>query len=272
MPFLVRLLGPVDIHREDSVIRINAPKSAAMLGTLAIALNQPVSLDRLAQALWAGTPPTSAVKNLRSYAHALRGILGGRLVTRYGAYELQLARDELDTTLFITLADRGRAALAAGDITSALVSLGEAMGLWRGDIMQGVPRTEQLDAALVGLRERRLAALEDYIEARLAAGMDRELIPETRLHLASHPLRERAWNSLMLAQYRSGDVPGALATYQKALVTLRDHLGIDPGPDLVELHRAILGRDPRLNLFRDAGQPRLIRHRSVRRTRRGPHR
>jgi DNA-binding SARP family transcriptional activator len=98
-----------------------------------------------------------------------------------------------------------------------------------------------------GLRERRLAVHEDYFYARMAAGMDREVIPGIRLYLANHPFRERAWSSLILAQYRSGDVPAALASYTQALATLRDNLGVDPGPELLELHRAVLARDPRLS-------------------------
>jgi DNA-binding SARP family transcriptional activator len=250
MLVFVRLLGPVDVRRENSVIPIDAPKTAAMLGALALAANRPVSLDALAWTLWADHPPVSATKNLRSYAHALRSSLGSRLVTRLGAYELRLGADELDTRRFTTLADRGASALVAGDTTRAVALLGEALGLWRGDILHGVPRTPRLDATLEGLRERRLAVHEDYFQARLAAGMDRELIPGIRLYVASYPFRERAWGSLILAQYRSGDVPAALASYTQALATLRDNLGVDPGPDLLALHRAVLARDPRLGPVR----------------------
>jgi DNA-binding SARP family transcriptional activator len=250
MLVLVRLLGPVDVRRESAIIPINTPKAAAMLGALALAANRPVSLITLAQTLWADRPPVSATKNLRSYAHALRSILGNRLVTRLGGYELRLGPDELDTTMFTRLADQGASALAIGETTRAVAVLGEALGLWRGGILHGVPHTPRLDAALEGLRERRLAVHEDYFQARLAAGMDRELVPGIRLYLASHPFRERAWCALILARYRSGDVPAALAAYTQALATLRDNLGVDPGLDLLELHRAVLARDPRLGPVR----------------------
>jgi DNA-binding SARP family transcriptional activator len=246
MSMLIRLLGPVEVHRYGTVTRIGAPKRRAMLAVLALSANQPVSLDVLIETLWDDDAPESAMKNLRSHAHALRTIVGSRLVTRSAAYELQLDVDELDTTLFASLADRGAAALAAGDTVGAVAAYGEALALWRGVALHGVPRTVRLDASVAGLLDRRLGVYEEYCDARLAGGAAGELIPGLREHLAGHPFRERAWGALMRAQYRSGDIPGALASFAQAQDLLREQLGVDPGPELVELHRAILARDPRL--------------------------
>jgi DNA-binding SARP family transcriptional activator len=246
MSILVRLLGPVEVHRDDTVTRVGAPKRQAMLATLALSANRPVTLEALLETLWGDHAPDSAMKNLRSHAHVLRTVVDSRLVTHSGAYELQLDTDELDITLFLDLADRGAAAFAVGDTVAAVAAYGEALGLWRGAPLRGVPRTVRLDASLAGLLERRQAVFEDYCDARLAAGGASELIPDLRQHLAGHPFRERAWAALMRAQYRSGDVPGALASFAQAQHLLREQLGVDPGPELMELHRAILTRDPGL--------------------------
>lgn len=247
MSILVRLLGPVDVRRNDTITPIGAPKRGAMLAALALAANRPVSLDALVETLWGDNAPPSATKNLRSHVHALRTIVDGRLVTHSGAYELQLGADELDTTLFTSLADRGAAAFAAGDMIGAVAACGEALGLWRGAAMSGVPPMARLDATLAGLLERRLAVFEDYCAARLAGGATSELVPDLRRHLASHPFRERAWAALMLAQYRSGDVHGALTSFTQAEAMLREQLGIDPRGELAVLHHAILARDPQLD-------------------------
>jgi DNA-binding SARP family transcriptional activator len=219
-----------------------------MLATLALSANRPVSLETLIEALWADAAPASALKNLRSHAYALRAVIDGRLITRTGGYELRLGPDELDATLFTSLADRGTAALAAGDTTAAISAFGQALRLWRGAALPGVTRTSRLDASLAGLLDRRLAVYEDCCHARLSAGAASELVPDLRRHLASHPFRERAWDALMQAQYRAGDIPGALASFAHAQQMLREQLGVDPGPELVALHRAILGRDPRLTV------------------------
>jgi DNA-binding SARP family transcriptional activator len=247
MSLFVRILGPVDVRHHGTTVSVGAPKRRAVLLALALAANQPVSLDSLVETAWGEQPPASATMNLRSHAHALRSILDDRVVTHSGAYELMLDVDELDSTLFTSLADRGSDALADGDIVGAVAACGEALALWRGPAAPAVPRTPRLDASLAGLQERQLAVLEDYCAARLAGGATSSLVPDLRRHLAAHPFRERAWAALMLAQYRGGDARGALASYADAHATLREQLGVEPGLDLTRLQHAILTRDPQLD-------------------------
>ena len=248
MSVFIRLLGPIDICHDNAVTAIGAPKRRAMLATLALAANRPVSLPALLDTLWGDAAPPSALKNLRTHAHALRALVDGRLVTRSGAYELRLDADEVDATLFLSLADRGAAALAAGDPCGAVAAHGEALALWRDVSLPGMPRTGSLDATLTGLSERRLAVFESYCDARLATGATSELIPALRRHLGTHPFRERAWAALMVAQYRTGDLEASLASFGHAEAILREQLGVDPGRELGDLRQAILARDPRLDL------------------------
>jgi DNA-binding SARP family transcriptional activator len=247
MSVLVRLLGTIDICHDNTVTVIGSQKRRAMLATLSLAANRPVSLETLAETLWGNHAPASATRNLRSHAHALRALVGDRLITRPGGYELHLDVNELDAAIFLARADRGTTALAAGDLLDAVMAYGEALALWRGAALSGVPHNRQFDAAVAGLLERRHAVFEGYCEARLGAGATSELAPGLRRHLAAHPFRERAWSALMLTQYRSGDMHGALESFGQALSTFREQLGVDPGPELAELHRAVLARDPRLD-------------------------
>src|SRR5262249_13731795 len=140
MSIFVRLLGPVDVRCHDVITPIGAPKRRAMLAVLALAANRPVHLDTLVESLWGDNPPSSATQNLPRHAHSLRMVVHDRLITHAGAYELRLQTHELDTTLFTSLANRGAAALAAGDVTGAVAAYGEALGLWRGVVLDGVPR------------------------------------------------------------------------------------------------------------------------------------
>ncbi|GIH15518.1 AfsR/SARP family transcriptional regulator [Rugosimonospora africana] len=247
MSILVRLLGPVEVRRDDIVTPIGSSKRRTMLASLALTANRPVSLDTLIEALWSDEAPSSATKNLRNHAHALRALLGERVVTHPAAYELCLATDELDVTRFLALADRGADAYAADEAVTAAAAYREALALWRGEPAPGVPRTAALSAIVAGLLDRRLSVFEGYCDAKLASGASGELVPDLRQHLVRHPFREHAWGTLMLAQYRSGDLPGALRSYAQARTGLRRDLGVDPGPDLVNLHRAILSRDPCLD-------------------------
>jgi DNA-binding SARP family transcriptional activator len=69
-----------------------------------------------------------------------------------------------------------------------------------------------------------------------------------------HPLRERFWELLMLALYRSGRQPEALRAFQDLRSRLGDDLGLDPSPGLLDLERAIVAHDPSLR-WDGAGAP-----------------
>ncbi|HYB30840.1 MAG TPA: AfsR/SARP family transcriptional regulator [Solirubrobacteraceae bacterium] len=103
------------------------------------------------------------------------------------------------------------------------------------------------DPPATRLEEERLTALESRIEAQLACGRHRETIGELEALTAAHPLRERLWHQLVLALYRCGRQADALRAYRKLRSTLTDQLGIEPGPELRELHDRILRQDPGLD-------------------------
>ena len=70
-----------------------------------------------------------------------------------------------------------------------------------------------------------------------------------RLHdlVGQHPLRERFRAQLIVALYRCGRQADALAAYRDARDHLLDELGLDPGPELRALERAVLAQDPALD-------------------------
>jgi hypothetical protein len=92
----------------------------------------------------------------------------------------------------------------------------------------------------------RLQALETRIDADLHLGRHSEVIGELRHLAGAHPLREHLHALLMLALYRDGRQGEALAAYRDAREVLTGELGVDPGPELQELHQRILNADPGL--------------------------
>ena len=60
------------------------------------------------------------------------------------------------------------------------------------------------------------------------------------------PFRERRWGLLALAQYQDGRQRDAMDTLHRARAVLVNELGLDPGPELTTLERAILRQDPSL--------------------------
>jgi DNA-binding SARP family transcriptional activator len=251
MSYEFRVLGPIELLHERRPVVVGPAKRRAMLAALALDANHPVPLHQLVEAVWAEPPPASAVANLRTHAAALRRVLGDRLVARPRGYELRVTEGELDAAEFARLAAAGRGALAAGDPPAAVAALSAALALWRGDAGDGLPHGTGLGARLTALDEQRLDVLEEYTTARLTARPGPDVVTDLRRHLAAHPLRERAWGQLMLALYRAGNVAGALHAYTEARTALAEHLGIEPGPELVTLQRAMLDRDSTL----DEGAP-----------------
>jgi len=246
MSFKLRLLGPLELIRSDRLIPLGPAKRQTMLAALTLDANRSVTLSTLTQAVWLGAPPKSAIANLRTYAGGLRRILGDRLTARPKAYELRIGPGELDSAEFLQLATDGRRALAEGDATLATRRLSAALDLWRGTAGEGLPCGPALANRLSTLDEQRLDVFEDYVEAALGTGHRTNLAAQLRVHLTSHPLRERAWGQLALVLYSNGNVTGALTAYREARAALQQHLGIEPGPALARLHRAMLDRDPAL--------------------------
>ena len=113
-----------------------------------------------------------------------------------------------------------------------------------------VPSEPFAQAEVVRLEEMRLLAIEDRVDAELALRRYARLAAELEGLVDQHPLRERLWRQLMLALYGAGRQAEALATYRRAHQAFAEELGIEPGPELKDLQRAILVQDPRLGSTR----------------------
>jgi DNA-binding SARP family transcriptional activator len=242
------VLGPVQA-RADGDLVVLPVKPRTLLAVLLLDAGRMVGRDRLMSALWSGRPPASAVHVLSTYASALRQSLRlsqrelPRLVTLGGGYRMEVAPADLDQLVFAGLAARGRQALEAGDAAAAGRLLDQALDLWRGDPAEDVTADDQTGLICAGLAERRLLAEEDRSEAGLLLGRGAELVPGLRVLTAAHPLRERPWGQLMTALHQAGQQAAALAAYRQVRELLVAELGLEPGPELRELHRQILAGD-----------------------------
>jgi DNA-binding SARP family transcriptional activator len=220
-----------------------------LLAALLLHRGEWVSRGRLMTLMW-DEPPASAAENLRGYAMRLRRLLASagvasRLVTRPGGggYRLAVADDEVDSAVFATLHDTGRSALHQGLLSDAKRLLDGAVGLWRGPAGEDVPDTVELRGYFDALNERLAEALEDTAEARLLVGEPIAVVPDLITLTSRFPLRERAWELLLLAQCSGGDWLGAAASYARMARLLDDELGVAPSLRLQTLRRAILRRD-----------------------------
>src|SRR4051812_40953190 len=252
-----RILGSLDVRADAGPVALAGAKPRALLAMLLLHANEPVSTDRLAIALWGEDAPTGAAKTIQVHVSRLRRALGQSdlLATTAAGYELRVLPGELDADRFEQLAIEGHRALADGTPERAAHVLREALSLWRGPALADV-RFEAFAQAEIGrLEEERLAALEARAESDLALGRHAELAGELQQLVAAHPLRERLHGQLMLSLYRSGRQADALQAYRDARDALVAQLGLEPGPELSALERAILAHDPTLEVARATGAP-----------------
>ena len=232
---------------DGAPVGLGAPKQRALLATLLLRRNEVVSRDRLVAALWGEAPPASAAAALQVYVHGLRRALGaGRIETHGSGYRIGVEPGELDLDRFEQLFERARRALADSQPADADEDLRAALAFWAGPPLADLAGEEPLEAEAARLEDLRLRAIELRNDAELALARHDGLAARLELLIAEQPFRERFREQHMLALYRSGRQKEALDAYRSARRTLVDELGVEPGPALQELERAILRQDPSL--------------------------
>ncbi|MFI6265448.1 BTAD domain-containing putative transcriptional regulator [Micromonospora sp. NPDC051006] len=247
------ILGATEVCSADGHrLAVGGPRLRALLVLLLLDAGRMVPRERLIDGLYGGEPPAGVANALQSQVSRLRQVLSTGPVDPVefhpAGYRLAVDPEDVDAHRFNRLADAGRAALAAGEPRHAAELLREALALWRGEPLADVADAPFAAAPAARLMDRRLAAVEDRIEAELlltvaepgAAGDAQPLVTELRELVAAHPLRERLHGQLMRALHGDGRRAEALAVFAELRRVLADELGTDPSAELVALHTTLL--------------------------------
>ncbi|MBV6729404.1 BTAD domain-containing putative transcriptional regulator [Nocardioides daeguensis] len=259
----MRVLGPVEVEVDGSVLDLGAPKPRQVLAVLALHRGQPVSPETIAGALWGDQPPASHAVTIQGYVSSLRKALeperaprraGTVIQTSALGYALRLPVDEIDAARLemavrsagvVARTDRDRPWLIAGSpdpdqLGAAADLLDEAVAAWRGE-----PYADLADDPVIAVERRRLH------EVRTAAVELRELIRMQRgdaaaaarrleTEVTGQPHRERLWLLYAAALVLAERQVDALAALRRLRDTLRDDLGVDASPAVGALETAIL--------------------------------
>jgi DNA-binding SARP family transcriptional activator len=254
LPVEFRILGPLEVVGEAGPVRLGGPKQRATLASLLLRANSVVSVDQLAEDLYAGAPPVTAVTQVQRQISELRKALGSASVieTRAPGYVIHVLPDQFDLDRFERWTEEASQALARGDADVAAELFRQALALWRGSPLADFAYEAFARTSIERLEEMRLAVVERLAETQLALGRHTELVGELEALVRDHPLRERLRGLLMLALYRSGRQAEALDLYRTTREALVETFGIEPTPALRELERAILTQDPLLDPERAA--------------------
>ncbi|MGM1060376.1 BTAD domain-containing putative transcriptional regulator [Saccharothrix sp. Mg75] len=248
MPAVERLsaefLGPVRALLGGTEVDLGAARRRAVFTVLALRADQPVALDDLVADVWGDRPPANAEASVYTYVSGLRKLLEPHrsarsapevLVSTGAGYALRLGPEATDVARFE--AHRGRAdSLAAG---AAVKELDEALSLWRGEALSGVPGPFA-QAQRARLSELRLVTAERRAELALGLGRHTEVVTALTPLVVEHPLREGLQALLMTALHAAGRHAEALEVFRNTRRVLADQLGIEPGAELLEVYQRLL--------------------------------
>jgi DNA-binding SARP family transcriptional activator len=241
------ILGSLEVRSNNKIIPITAPKLRAALVTLLLDANNFVAIDQLTDYVWDGQPPGASRAALQTYMYRLRRYLSVlpdvRLDTKAAGYTLNVDANGIDANRFRQRVDSARELVRGGNPSEAIQELRKGLSIWRGRALADI-HGERLQQEAQFIDGERLAAHEELLSLEVAVGHHQRVIPELVKLSVAHPFRETLTAQLMLALYRSGLQVEALQRYSLTRRRLREELGIEPGAELQQLQRAILGRRP----------------------------
>ena len=225
-----RVLGPLEVFDSEGAVPITGPKRRALLAFFVANAGRVLSRDAIADALWSGEPPPSAVTTLQTFVYQLRKRYGIEdLRTTAAGYVLEVPADAIDAARF------GRAAdAAAGQVTRApapaITALRAALAMWRGDAYADFASESWAVVEAARLEQQRLEVVEALAVAAIGAGNRTGVIGELEVWTRRNPLRESLWALRMLVLAHEGRTAEALRVATDLRAVLGQELGVDPSP------------------------------------------
>jgi DNA-binding SARP family transcriptional activator len=249
----IRLLGPVALRIRGRVVEAGPVLQQAVLAALAVDAGRRVLIDTLVDRVWDDAPPPRPRAALYTYVSRLRRLLSEdgdhprpgassiRLAGRDGGYVLAVDPDRVDMHRFrrLTVAAK-RTGCGAVERASLLA---EALDLWSGTPLAGLPG-DWAARTRAGWRQERLDAAVGWAGVELQLGRAAEVTDRIRELLIEYPLAEPLVDALMRALAAVGRRAEAVECYGTFRAGIADHLGIEPGPPLRDLHLALLRTEP----------------------------
>ena len=226
-------------------------KAAALLAYLALNLGRTYSRAALAGLLWGDREDAQARKSLRQTLYALR-----KALPEVGPVLLDREGDGLGLDPAMVEADVPRFERLVGDAMPE--TLERAVGLYRGDLLQGFtvaePAFEEwLAAERERLRALAVEALTKLLDHHVKTGDTKHGIQAAIRLLALDPLQEAVHRTLMRLYRGQGRRANALRQYQTCVDVLRRELRTEPEAETKQLYRELL--QERLAPARTATEP-----------------
>ncbi|WP_236005361.1 AfsR/SARP family transcriptional regulator [Amycolatopsis pittospori] len=259
------VLGPLRAWQGETRLDLGPVRQQAVLAALLLRPDVTVSQYELTDGLWE-RPPESNV--LPVYVRRLRQCLdtsGQRprdsvIVSDRGGYRFASGDVHLDVTRLDEVAAAADAAEETGDLVTAVDTFADALRLFHGEPLTGLPGAF-VQGERRRLEERKLLLLRRKLRVQLKLGRFDEVIGELSALVAADPPSEPLAALLMRALYGGGRQAEALEVFTDVRERLVEQLGVEPGEELRQVQEAVLrGEDAVPGVARRREQPRRIRN------------
>lgn len=223
-------------------------KQAILLSILVLHANRRIALDELVDVVWGGQRAAratvdSAVWRLRQSLTPTTGFDALTIEYDSGGYRLVVDPRQVDSSMFEAAALEAQALLRQESPQQCLTKADQALDLWRGRPYEWLADVPAAAAAVARLEELNGQVHETRIAALISLGDLEQALADLEPLLVRLPFREHLWAQRMTALAGRGRTEEALSSYQRLRTLLADETGMDPGPELRELHQQILAHN-----------------------------
>ncbi|QKG23055.1 AfsR/SARP family transcriptional regulator [Actinomadura verrucosospora] len=244
----ITVLGRVGVERGGHRTLPTSGIARALLGALALAGLAGLSGlgdDALKSLLWGARETVISDSTLAVAVYRLRRWLteaagpGVEVVRTTNGYALELPGADIDAAAF-------RRAVADAAMLPAerrAGALERALGLWRGRALEDVSPDSVDQAAVDRLERERVEAAMEHARTVLAAGAPERALPHLSPLVRAHPLDEQLLAVGIEVLASCGRQADALEAYEEMRIRLLDQLGVDPGPELRDVHLRVLRQE-----------------------------
>jgi DNA-binding SARP family transcriptional activator len=246
---VIRLFGPLSIDNGERTLGpsdLGGVRPKQVLEIMLTARGHLVPIDRLAELVWGDERPQNVPGSLQTFVSTLRRHLTSDrqrarelVVTESEAYRFATERVSLDLDRFDELLERS----AHEPTHQARVSLEQALGLVRGEVLEDEPYATWALDVRGSYQGRVLGARLDVADAALAELDFAAALAQAEEAAAFDRFSERAYRTGMLALYALGRAHEALSRYRDFRIRLDEELGLEPGGETRALESAILRQE-----------------------------
>jgi DNA-binding SARP family transcriptional activator/tetratricopeptide (TPR) repeat protein len=240
----IGLLGELQMSLDGQAIRVGPPRQGTVLASLAVDAGRLVPLDTMIARVWGDHPPQAPRTGLYSYVARLRrAMVAGHdgfcapLLRRPGGYLLDVEAECVDLLRVQRLTCLAQD--AATDDGRRAQLLRDALGLWRGPALCGLPG-DWAGRTRDQLEQQHVDLVVQWAHLQFRLGHPHPTLAVLMPMVAEHPLTESLVAALIRTLWAAGQRAEALDCYARTRRRLVDELGIEPGDELRAVHHAVL--------------------------------